>query len=232
MILLSPDTQRVYVKNVQDDLDLPIGLLVNYLDYDSCNYKVICSVPSRGVLHINPLNLTHVDSFIEDYNQFPVGQCEQNLHWDESRQVSVSGFSIARQDISKEEFEYLYLGDWDYQGIEEFHKKEAENILQTQTRTTDLINNITQWHHDRNLIEGSTDKDQYMKLIQECGELSDNICKGRDISDDIGDIIVVLINIAERNNLSIQHCLEQAWNDIKDRKGKMVEGIFIKEGDL
>jgi hypothetical protein len=44
-------------------------------------------------------------------------------------------------------------------------------------------------------------------------------------------MIVVLINIAERNNVSLTECLDQAWNDIKDRKGKMVDGIFIKEGD-
>jgi len=92
-----------------------------------------------------------------------------------------------------------------------------------------LIQLIALWHQDRNLIEGSTDKDQYMKLIQECGELSDNICKGKDIADDIGDIMVVLINIAVRNGLSIEHCLEVAYHDIKDRKGKMVDGVFIKE---
>lgn len=93
------------------------------------------------------------------------------------------------------------------------------------------INNIRRWHHDRNLIDGATDKDQYMKLIQEAGELSDNICKGKDIADDIGDMIVVLINIAERNNLTIQECLAKAWDDIKDRKGRMVDGVFVKEGD-
>ena len=91
---------------------------------------------------------------------------------------------------------------------------------------------IIQWHYDRNLIEGSTDKDQYMKLIQEMGELSDNICKGKDIKDDIGDMIVVLINIAERNDLSITDCVRTAWDDIKDRRGKMVDGVFVKEGDL
>jgi NTP pyrophosphatase (non-canonical NTP hydrolase) len=96
----------------------------------------------------------------------------------------------------------------------------------------ELINNIAQWHHDRNLIEGSDDKSQFAKLIQEAGELSDNICKGKDIADDIGDMIVVLINIAERNNLTIEQCLEQAWDDIKDRKGKMVDGVFVKEADL
>ena len=88
---------------------------------------------------------------------------------------------------------------------------------------------IGQWHLDRNLIEGSTDKDQYMKLIQEVGELSDSLCKGKDIRDDIGDIMVVLINIMVRNNLTIQECLSVSYGDIKDRKGKMIDGIFVKE---
>ena len=92
-------------------------------------------------------------------------------------------------------------------------------------------NDIKQWHRDRNLIDGATDKDQLAKLIQEMGELSDNICKGRDVADDIGDTIVVLINIAERNNLSLTECVNHAYNDIKDRKGKMIDGIFVKEGD-
>ena len=92
-------------------------------------------------------------------------------------------------------------------------------------------NMIKQWHIDRNLIDGATDKDQVCKLIQEVGELSDSVCKGRDVSDDIGDCIVVLINIAVRNGLTLEHCMAQAYNDIKDRKGRMVDGIFVKETD-
>jgi NTP pyrophosphatase (non-canonical NTP hydrolase) len=102
---------------------------------------------------------------------------------------------------------------------------------ETQSLIED-VNNIKKWHHDRNLIEGSDDKSQFAKLIQEAGELSDNICKGKDIRDDIGDMIVVLINIAERNDISITECVRQAWDDIKDRKGRMVDGVFVKEGDL
>jgi len=90
---------------------------------------------------------------------------------------------------------------------------------------------IRQWHQDRNLIDGSTDKDQYLKLIQEAGELSDSLCKGKDIRDDVGDMLVVLINILTRNNLTLSECLAVAYDDIKDRKGKMVDGVFIKEGD-
>jgi NTP pyrophosphatase (non-canonical NTP hydrolase) len=99
----------------------------------------------------------------------------------------------------------------------------------TSTSMETLIDRVEQWHEDRNLIEGATDKDQVCKLIQEVGELSDNVCKGKDVADDIGDIMVVLINIAKRNGLPMSHCLEVAYADIKDRKGKMVDGIFIKE---
>lgn len=91
---------------------------------------------------------------------------------------------------------------------------------------------IKQWHRDRNLIDGSTDKDQILKLMQELGELSDNACKGLDVRDDIGDMMVVLINIAERNGVSLNECLGVAYNDIKDRKGKMIDGVFVKEADL
>lgn len=99
-------------------------------------------------------------------------------------------------------------------------------------RLVELVNNIVKWHYDRNLIEGSTDKDQTLKLLQELGELSDSVCKGRDIRDDIGDMMVVMLNIIERNKVTLVDCLEKAYNDIKDRKGKMVNGVFIKEQDL
>ena len=52
------------------------------------------------------------------------------------------------------------------------------------------------------------------------------------LADGIGDMDVVMINIAERNGLAKQDCLAQAYSDIKDRKGKMVDGVFIKENDL
>ena len=44
-------------------------------------------------------------------------------------------------------------------------------------------------------------------------------------------MIVVLINIAERNDISLTECIKTAWEDIKDRKGKMVDGVFVKAGD-
>jgi len=95
-----------------------------------------------------------------------------------------------------------------------------------------LVNKVEQWHHDRNLIKGSTDHAQYVKLIEEAGELAGNISRGKDVRDDIGDMIVVLVNIAARNGHNLHNCLEIAFDDIKDRKGRMVDGVFIKESDL
>ena len=104
--------------------------------------------------------------------------------------------------------------------------------MQEENRGIELsIQNVVSWHVARNLIHGSSDKDQVLKLIQELGELSDSICKGKDPVDDIGDIIVILINIAVRNGYTIKQCLDHAYSDIKNRRGKMIDGIFVKESD-
>lgn len=95
-----------------------------------------------------------------------------------------------------------------------------------------IVEQIIKWHYDRNLIEGSSDKDQTLKLLQELGELSDSVCKGKCLKDDLGDMMVVMLNIMERNAITMEDCLKTAYNDIKDRKGKMVDGVFIKEQDL
>ena len=109
---------------------------------------------------------------------------------------------------------------------------DVEDRVDTGLSPSYFIDNVVQWHHDRNLIDGSTDKDQTLKLLQELGELSDSVCKGKDIKDDIGDMLVVMLNITTRNGVTLSECLARAWDDIKDRKGKMVDGIFVKEEDL
>lgn len=108
------------------------------------------------------------------------------------------------------------------------------NVAEYRKESSDLITVselVKQWHYDRNLIDGSDDKTQFAKLIQEAGELSDNICKGKDIKDDIGDMLVVLLNIAERNGITLSECLRVAYEDIRFRKGRMVDGVFVKEAD-
>lgn len=151
-----------------------------------------------------------------------------------------------------------------------------------------LIKNIEQWAEDRNLIEGSTPQKQFIKLMEEFGELCSGVSKNKIdvVKDSIGDCFVVMVilnkqvgkqsrgmeffsfgnpdmsdftideivsdladyaahgyerpfpvvlglsNIADVYQLNFEDCIRQAYNEIKDRKGRMVDGVFVKEGDL
>ena len=91
---------------------------------------------------------------------------------------------------------------------------------------------VAEWAEERNLIEGSTPRLQMTKLFEECEELS-HALQDDDLSetiDAIGDIQVVLAVICAQLGLNIDECREVAWNEIKDRRGKMIDGVFVKEG--
>lgn len=91
---------------------------------------------------------------------------------------------------------------------------------------------VLKWAAERGIMQNSSAVVQFAKLVSEVGELADNVAKGRDVRDDIGDCMVVLSIIAGFNNTTLNECAKIAWEDIKDRKGYLNEdGIFIKEGD-
>jgi len=97
----------------------------------------------------------------------------------------------------------------------------------------ELIDKCSQWSIDRKIIQNGNKETQCLKLVSEIGELADNIAKGRDVYDDIGDCLVVLNNLALMHDTTLEKCLAYAYNDIKDRKGYMNEkGVFIKESDI
>lgn len=105
------------------------------------------------------------------------------------------------------------------------------------TRMNELTDKVVQWAYDRNLVHGSDPKSQLLKTMSELGELADGVNKQREheIKDGIGDVLVTLIIVAEQCGMTMDECLAEAWEGekgIKDRKGKMVNGVFIKEGDV
>ena len=93
---------------------------------------------------------------------------------------------------------------------------------------------IRDWADERNLITGSTPQAQFVKLIEEIGELAEAIAKNKkeQFEDSIGDAFVVLTILAAQQNVPIEQCIANAWNEIKDRKGKLINGVWIKEEDL
>jgi NTP pyrophosphatase (non-canonical NTP hydrolase) len=90
---------------------------------------------------------------------------------------------------------------------------------------------IRGWARQRGIYRNGDTKTQCLKLYEEAGELSKAILKeDRDeFIDAIGDCVVVLVNLAELGNVSIEHCIEMAYTQIANRKGKMINGTFVKE---
>ena len=90
---------------------------------------------------------------------------------------------------------------------------------------------IREWAENRGLYSKGDAKTQYIKLQEEAGELAQAILKDDqpEVIDAIGDMAVVLTNLAHLRGVSIEHCIESAYNVINKRKGSMVNGTFVKE---
>ena len=89
---------------------------------------------------------------------------------------------------------------------------------------------IRMWADERGLYEKGDPKTQYIKLMEEAGEVGRAILKNDtpEIIDGIGDMVVVLTNLAELVGVPIEECVQQAYNVIAKRKGKMINGTFVK----
>mgnify|MGYP005820380045 FL=1 len=94
----------------------------------------------------------------------------------------------------------------------------------------ELFNCIREWARERGLYDKGDTKTQYIKLMEETGEIGRAILKNdtEQIVDGIGDAVVVLTNLAELVGVPIEECIQEAYNVIAKRKGKMINGTFVK----
>jgi NTP pyrophosphatase (non-canonical NTP hydrolase) len=94
-----------------------------------------------------------------------------------------------------------------------------------------LFDCIRTWANERGLYDKGDPKTQYIKLMEETGEIGRAILKNdtEQIIDGIGDAVVVLTNLAELCGVPIEECIQEAYNVISKRTGKMVNGTFVKD---
>lgn len=92
---------------------------------------------------------------------------------------------------------------------------------------------ILQWAEERKLTDNTNFKSQMIKLIEEVGELAGAIARNdkSEQVDAIGDIQVVLIILCKQLNIDYKKSLEIAYSIIKNRKGKTINGIFVKDAE-
>lgn len=111
----------------------------------------------------------------------------------------------------------------------------VQHINKTQAMIFEELHEaIIQWAENRNMISPKNTSRQYMKVSEELGEIAEGINKNNreQVEDSLGDILVTLIILAQDLNFDLLDCLNSAYNVIKDRKGKTINGVFVKESDL
>lgn len=94
----------------------------------------------------------------------------------------------------------------------------------------ELIKQVEQWSKDRGLHKADSAR-QFIKTAEEIGEVASALARGQvdELRDGIGDVIVTLIILAQQNDMDLYECLDQAYNEIADRKGQTVNGVFVKD---
>ena len=127
----------------------------------------------------------------------------------------------ARTSMYNHERSYIYNKSFANTNKPEDKKDDNRNIY-------DLIRI---WASEKGIYAKGDSKTQYLKLIEEAGELAEALLKKdkAEVIDAIGDMVVVLTNLAALEDLRIEDCVTSAYGVIKSRKGKMVNGTFVKQ---
>lgn len=92
---------------------------------------------------------------------------------------------------------------------------------------------IKRWIKDRE-IDKAHPQAQFVKVVEEVGEIAEGLAKKDKqlITDGVGDVYVTLVALCATLGLEIDECVYQAYKEIENRKGEMVDGVFVKEEDL
>ena len=98
----------------------------------------------------------------------------------------------------------------------------------------ELKENVEKWANDKDLIKFENRFKQFEKVVEEVFELKEEIIQDnkQNMKLEFGDVIVTLIILSKQLDIDFEDCLEQAYNKIKYRKGKTIDGKFVKEEDL
>jgi NTP pyrophosphatase (non-canonical NTP hydrolase) len=107
-------------------------------------------------------------------------------------------------------------------------------IKTNQITTNSIFDLIRDWAAIRGIYDKGNSYIQYLKMLEEAGELAQALLKKdkAEIKDAIGDIIVVLTNLAHLEGFQVEECIDSAYQEIANRKGKMINGTFVKSESL
>ena len=147
--------------------------------------------------------------------------------------IKTSMFNNDRSYVYNKAFARWFDNNNAYDAVQK-QAYEVQNTLNEMDVMLDegtQFDKIREWALTRGLYQQGDPMTQYVKLQEECGELAKALLKKDEpeVIDAIGDIIVVLTNLAHLKGYKIEDCIESAYNVIKKRTGKMSNGTFVKD---
>jgi len=158
-------------------------------------------------------------------NRVPFCLTPDSVNWI-MRNVSPSQFNAKRCYVYNKALERYFLN------LEsEAQRTNSGALGMSGRRKPDRFDLIRAWANERGLYDKGDTKTQYLKLMEEAGELGRAILKDDqpEIVDAIGDMVVVLTNLSELAGYKIEHCIDEAYAVISKRTGKMHNGTFVKD---
>jgi len=153
-----------------------------------------------------------------EFGQFEI--TKQNIPWIMAN-VKTSKYNDNRSYIYNKAF---------YEAFFNIKHNPKEKCLSNNTGC-ERFELIRDWADSRGIYNKGNTHTQYVKLMEEAGELAQALLKKDvyEIKDAIGDMVVVLTNLAALEGMQIENCIDSAYNEIANRKGKMINGTFVKQ---
>ena len=210
-----------YISDREIELQKSYGYKVDLKKYKNLNFNKMkinaTEQTSTFPCPVNKLKGQLMDNvglkWQTEFGQFEI--TKKNIQWI-MQNVKTSMFNNDRSYIYNKAFYEAYY-----------------NTDHTPVKTDERFDLIRDWAATRGLYQQGNPHTQYVKLQEEAGELAKALLKNDqpEIVDAIGDMVVVLTNLAHLQGYDIEHCIDEAYKVIAARTGKMINGTFVKDAD-
>ena len=210
-----------YISDREIELQKSYGYKVDLKKYKNLNFNKMkinaTEQTSTFPCPVNKLKGQLMDNvglkWQTEFGQFEI--TEKNIPWI-MQNVKTSMFNNDRSYIYNKAFYEAYY-----------------NTDHTPVKTDERFDLIRDWAATRGLYQQGNPHTQYVKLQEEAGELAKALLENDqpEIVDAIGDMVVVLTNLAHLQGYDIEYCIDEAYKVIATRTGKMINGTFVKDAD-
>jgi len=210
-----------YISDREIELQKSYGYKVDLKKYKNLNFNKMkinaTEQTSTFPCPVNKLKGQLMDNlglkWQTEFGQFEI--TKKNIQWI-MQNVKTSMFNNDRSYVYNKAFYEAYF-----------------NTDHTPVKTDERFDLIRDWAATRGLYQQGNPHTQYVKLQEEAGELAKALLKNDqpEIVDAIGDMVVVLTNLAHLQGYDIEYCIDEAYKVIAARTGKMINGTFVKDAD-